>query len=338
MDGTGDAAALRHADDADPRRRPRPHDQSAQPAAHRRDRDLRRPRRGRRPLLGGPHAHSDRPPASLVAALAAGCKNVDCGDGTIERNGTCVPGERDRRRPRSAVRSPSCTATSACRCSRRRCAIRRRRTPDIDPTTGVITCIGTGGGGCAATFACPTPTRRQADDLRPDLRLRDRRRRSRTTERDRRAVRRRPRRPGRARSASRRSTRWRSRATRRDARRSRPTRVYIDDCGRYRVPDIAQPAGPFVALGDRRREPASAGPPAPPTRSAIATAKRPNTATKDFEAYIVTRSTTAGCGPAPSLAAGIYAPVYHGHRRDARSRHRRRRSRSGRLSTPPRRR
>src|SRR5688572_2407448 len=96
---------------------------------------------------------------SLFAAVitTSGCKEIECGDGTILRDGTCEPASlstaagmcgpfTELQGDRCAPQFPptECDPTTT--------------TPSVDPETGVTTCIGTGGGGCSAAFACPTPT------------------------------------------------------------------------------------------------------------------------------------------------------------------------------------
>lgn len=92
----------------------------------------------------------------LMIVAGPGCQNLDCADGTIDKGGHCVPADEttgtgicgdhthlvgDRCEPDDPP--TECDPTSTI--------------PQVDPTTGVTTCIGTGGGGCSATFACPQP-------------------------------------------------------------------------------------------------------------------------------------------------------------------------------------
>jgi hypothetical protein len=95
--------------------------------------------------------------AGAAGALAAGCDAVECGDGTVERNGVC---EKADGTVNNAVCGPFTyldQATGMCR-------------PEYDPTVceedtteedvteipGVILCRGTGGGGCDAELSCPS--------------------------------------------------------------------------------------------------------------------------------------------------------------------------------------
>jgi hypothetical protein len=92
--------------------------------------------------------------------------------------------------------------------------------------------------------------------------------------------------------------------------------VYIDDCGRYRLSEVSQPGPPgFIALGIDDTAP-PAGPSGVTNATGVTTTAAPNTATRDFEAFIVKASTYMGWATsgAPALTAGLYAPVYRGHR------------------------
>ena len=97
--------------------------------------------------------------AAFVGTLAAsslGCDPIDCGPGTLENNGSCVPADN---MPDDAVcgagtklgPSGTCVPDQLTFCD-----------PDttieqIDEATGVITCIGAGGG-CATDLPCTAPT------------------------------------------------------------------------------------------------------------------------------------------------------------------------------------
>ena len=92
----------------------------------------------------------------VPAALAASCKAVDCGDGTTEKDGSCVAASQ-------TVGNASCgpfTVLQGTQC------VPMFPPTMCDPATtgedtddmGVTTCIGTGAGGCSAKLACPAPT------------------------------------------------------------------------------------------------------------------------------------------------------------------------------------
>lgn len=249
---------------------------------------------------------------ALLTALAAGCKNVDCGDGTTERNGICVPSSE-------TVGTAQCgpfTELHGDRCvpifPPTLCDPATTQ-PDVDEL-GVVTCIGTGGGGCAAKLPCPVGTAgRQTicgqlydfENNQPYA------------------------------AASPTGTKCIPGATsgpcalgikaydavafaQGNTTALATGEIYIDDCGRYKVADIAQPAGPFIALAIDDADPTKPGPLGTTNAVGVATNKAPNTATKDFEAFIVKPSTTAAWGssggPVFDMTHGIYAPVFRGHR------------------------
>src|SRR5262249_33568554 len=92
--------------------------------------------------------------------------------------------------------------------------------------------------------------------------------------------------------------------------------VYLDDCGRYRLPDIAQPGPPgIIALGfdDAGMPP---GPSGITNAVGVAVTAAPNTATRDVEGFIVKPSTSTAWGSSggPALSLGIYAPVFRSHK------------------------
>ncbi|HUJ59202.1 MAG TPA: hypothetical protein VLX92_11940 [Kofleriaceae bacterium] len=250
--------------------------------------------------------------ALAAATIASGCKSTSCGDGTIDKNGTCVPADET-------------TGTAACgpftMLEGNQCVPMFPPTtcdpattmPDTDPTTGVTTCIGTGGGGCGAPFACPTPSSGskqticgQLYDLESNQPFAD---------------------TG-ATGAMCAATPTASgpcslaiQAYDAIAFGMNPTTtpplanggVYIDDCGRYRVTDIDVPSGPFIGLGID--DPANPGPGGTTNTVGVATPDNPGNATKDFEAWIVTQATTDGwtSSGGPPLSGGIYVGIFRTH-------------------------
>jgi hypothetical protein len=246
---------------------------------------------------------------ALLMVVAAGCKSVDCGDGTIERNGTCVASSQTIG---TAICGPG-TEPNANLC------VPSFPPTMCDPTTtqedvdenGVTTCVGIGGGGgCSAKIACPSPTDGkqticgQLYDFETNQPFAD------------------PSATGGPCTAGCMATSGPCAlaikaydavvfAGSMGASGQLTTGpVYIDDCGRFRVSEIAQPGPPgLIALGVDDAAPPP-GPGGITNAVGIATAAAPNTATKDVEAFIVKPSTTASWGATPSLAAGIYAPVF----------------------------
>ncbi len=247
----------------------------------------------------------------LPAALAASCKSVDCGDGTTERDGRCVPSNETVGTalcgPFTELRGNQCAPTfPPTLCDPATTA------PDVDEL-GVTTCVGTGAGGCAAKLACPAPTDGtqticgQLYDFENNQPVAQ---------------------PGAtgAQCAQGATTLPCSLGIRAYDAVAFATisgtmplttgPVYIDDCGRYKVPGITPPSGPFVALAIDDADPTKPGPLGTTNAVGLATPKAMNTATKDFEAFVVRPATSAGWTGGPPLDAmnGIYAAVYRGHR------------------------
>jgi hypothetical protein len=246
---------------------------------------------------------------ALTMLGAAGCKSLDCADGTIERNGACQPADL------SASNSQCGTGThlEADKCI-----------PDLPPTlcdpsttvestddAGVTTCVGTGGGGCGATFACPNAGANKQticgqiydfEDMSPfqadnavgavcapgattgpcalTIKAFD------------------------AIAFAMGSTTELPHGT-----------IYMDDCGRYRVPDIGAPGGPYVALGLDDTAAADAGPGGITNAAGVATPYTVNTSLNGFEAFIVRPATTASwqASGGPGIATGYYINVFRAH-------------------------
>ncbi|MBS1123842.1 MAG: hypothetical protein H6Q90_6070 [Deltaproteobacteria bacterium] len=241
--------------------------------------------------------------AVLLSLLATSCKTIDCGDGTIERNGTCVPADE---------------TVSAAKCGPFTELVGDQCVPQFPPTVcdpgttqpeldaaGVITCIGTGAG-----FACPQPAAGkqticgQIYDLATNLPFSA---------------------PG--------ATCVPCAATAVDGPCSLGIRAFdaitfasnpqaapplvtgqivIDDCGRYAVPDIVVPTGPFIGLGIDDADPTKQGPAGSTNAIGVATLKLPDTATKDFEGFIATKATTDlwQTSGGPLISAGAYVTIF----------------------------
>src|SRR5262245_31751286 len=101
-----------------------------------------------------------RDPLILVALLAplsaTGCKQIECGEGTIERNGSCEPADNTADNgmcgPFTELRGDRCAPIfDPTQCD-------PATTMEVTDENGVTTCVGTSTGGCDGIFACPTPT------------------------------------------------------------------------------------------------------------------------------------------------------------------------------------
>ncbi len=96
---------------------------------------------------------------ALVSAFAligtgAGCNEIECGDGTIQRDGKCAPSDTNTTASTcgngTVLRGDKCEPIlPPTKCDPDTTA------PDTDPVTGLVTCIGTGGGSCNSSVACP---------------------------------------------------------------------------------------------------------------------------------------------------------------------------------------
>jgi hypothetical protein len=245
---------------------------------------------------------------ALLAALAPGCKTVDCGDGTTERNGLCVA-------PSQTVGAAKCGPFTVLHGDL--CVVDPKfpvtvcdpgtTAEELDPGTGVTTCVGTGAGGCSARLACPVGTNNkqticgQIFDFETGQ-------------------------PFAASSAT--GAQCGTGATAGpcalgfkayDAVAFAQSggaggalttgAVYIDDCGRFRIPDVSQPAAaPVIALGVD--DIAAPGPTGLTNAVGVTTMAIANGASRDVEAFVVKPSTTAGWS-GTSLATGIFALVFH---------------------------
>jgi hypothetical protein len=253
----------------------------------------------------------------VLAATSSGCKSTDCGPGTIDHNGTCDPADLTT----STAQCGSGTQLEGDRCVSlfppTQCDP-ATTTPDIDPTTGVTTCIGNGtGGGCSGVFACPLPMTGkqticgQIYDVETNM-------------------------PFRATGAT--GTQCTAGATSGPcalavnaydavAFGENPTTatplanggIYIDDCGRYRITDLTQPSSTFVGLGFDDATAANVGPGGVTNPTGIALAGNPGAATKGVEAWIAATSTTDKwmTSGGPPVSGGIYAAIFRAHTCDA---------------------
>jgi len=247
----------------------------------------------------------------LALALATSCKGVDCGEGTAESNGTCVPATETvgaaKCGPFTQLHGDTCVPMfppTTCDPDSTQ--------PETDLATGVTTCIGTGGGGCAAKLPCPTPTDGtqaicgQIYDFETGQPFA-------TTDALGTQC---PATPTAAGPCSLGIHAFDAVMFVTSPMNTPPLAtgaVYLDDCGRYKLPAVTQPSGPLIALAIDDAATAGMGAAGTTNPVGIATAKMANAATKNFDAFVV-RGAVAGGWGMPMLATGIYAPVYRGHR------------------------
>lgn len=241
---------------------------------------------------------------ALVAALIPSCRSVDCGVGTTERNGSCIASSQTvsaaRCGPFTELHGDSCIPMfppTVCDPG--------TTAEDTDKGTGVTTCIGTGVSGCSARIACPVGTGGkqticgQIYDFETSLPFAQ---------------------------AGATGAQCATGATAGpcalgvrafDAGMITPTGggalptgpVYIDDCGRFRIPDVSPPGAPgLIVIGvDDIAQP---GPMGLANPAGVAIGSAPNGATKDVEAFLAKPTTIAGWSSL-MLSDGIFALVFH---------------------------
>lgn len=253
---------------------------------------------------------------SLLAALLAttGCKDIECGDGTIERDGTCQPANATT----SGAMCGPFTELQGDQCAPQfpptECDP-ATTVPDVDPETGVTTCIGTGGGGCSAPFACPQPTMSGRTTICGQLY--DFETMAKFQAQDASGAACDPNAPA-ATGPCALSIRTYDAVQFSSNPMAAPmlanTGVYIDDCGRYRVLEVDNSGpSPFIGLGID--DAAGLGPTGVTVTTGVATPKA-SPVVSNFEGFIVKGSTiqawtTSG---GPSLANGIYVAAYRAHK------------------------
>jgi hypothetical protein len=248
--------------------------------------------------------------AAVLGAASGGCKSTECGEGTIDKNGTCVPADETvsdaKCGPFTELRGDQCVPTfPPTICDDGTTAA------DVDPSTGVVTCIGTGGGGCNAPLACPQPEAGkqtvcgQIYDLKDDAKFA---------------------------TADATGAQCTAKAASgpcsldihvydalvfganpQTAPKLPPTDqpggVYVDDCGRFRIENISVPNGPLIAIG---ADDATVGPMGSVGPSGIATLKIPGTATRDLELFVASAQTAGSWGAmgGPPLTGGMAISIF----------------------------
>jgi hypothetical protein len=248
----------------------------------------------------------------IVFATAPGCKSTECGTGTIDRSGTCEPADDTTSTAKcgafTILQGDACVPMfppTQCDPS--------STTSDVDTSTGVTTCIGTGtSAGCNGVFACPTPASGKQTICGQLYNFADNTKFAATGATGAQCTTATTTGPCALQVAAFDAITYANAPTTTAPQATGP--VYIDDCGRYRIPDITPPGGPFVALGwDDAGQPF--GPTGVTVTTGVALPTGADTKTKDFEAWIVDQATVGSWQSTggPMLANGIYSAIFRTH-------------------------
>jgi hypothetical protein len=260
---------------------------------------------------------------TLLASLTANtsCVQTECGDGTIERDGQCVAANVNKDPadcgPFTKLQGDICVPElPPTECDP------TTSMATIDPMTGVTICVGTGGGGCSATFACPQPV--GSTKLTICGQLYDYENMSKFAGDATGA---------RCDSSSPSTTGpcaltvlafdalvYGNDQTKGNVTPTGPDDIYIDDCGRFRVSNIeTNGTGPFIGLGFTEAGKLPQRPLDQLTVTAttgVATLKPSNRVVTKLEAYVAKPALIKGWQDSggPPLSGGIYVGIFRQHK------------------------
>lgn len=245
---------------------------------------------------------------SLLALLLPSCKPVECGPGTFEKDGQCVPAD-DIATPATCGPFTELVAGQCVPMFPPTVCDDTSTTTELDTSSGVTTCIGAGVG-----FACEQPAQGkqticgQLRDLQTGMLFTD----------------------GNASCTPCTATTatgvcslgLRALDAVKFAQNPQdPTSVlttgtvFLDDCGRFKIPDITLPTNPFVGIAIDDAAPAMAGPPGTTNAVGMATPAVANQALKDFEAFVVPSATTDLWDVAgPPVSGGLFVAIFRAMR------------------------
>ena len=245
----------------------------------------------------------------LFALLSqASCTSVECGPGTIERNGTCEPADVNTNPGTcgqgTKLEGDQCVSIVMCDPA--------TSMPVTDPNTGITTCVGIGGGGCTACTA-PTDSSKQTIcgqiyDFESGMPFAA----SGATGMPCGAT------PTASGPCALKIVAYDAVQFATDPGTATPLQVgsvCIDDQGHFRVADISIPVSPLIGLGLDDAAAADMGPAGVTNAVGIAVPKAGMTASKNVEHFVVTAATTMSwlSSGGPDIANGIYAGVFRQH-------------------------
>jgi len=251
---------------------------------------------------------------AMSLSATSGCQQLECAEGTIERDGRCEPasttGDPSMCGPFTMLVGDRCVPVlPPTQCDP------ATSEATYDPDTGIYTCIGTGGGGCDAPLACAAPsgaTKQTICGQIYDFESNTKYSAAGATGARCGAT------PTATGPCSLNIVAYDAVAFGMNPSSATPLNVgitYLDDCGRFRLSDVEVPANPFVGVGfdDAGMPMGTSG---NTVTAAVATPKLPGGVTQNLEGFIVAPATPAKWTAAggPPLSSGIYAPLYRAHK------------------------
>lgn len=257
---------------------------------------------------------------TLLASLAAGstaCNQVECADGTIERDGVCVPGDLNTDEgkcgPFTVLQGDQCVPMfPPTECDP------VTTVPETDPETGVTTCKGNGMGGCGVPLPCPAGS--SSSKMTICGQIYDFKDHTEFAAADAKGVRCDPANPTTSGPCALMILAFDAIEFGSDPTTA-PQRsvadVYIDDCGRYKLTDIdSTGTSPYIGLGfdDAGMQ---LGPAGVTLTVGVVAPENSQRYVKDFEAFIANASLVPGwqnSGYADFASNGAYAPIFRAHR------------------------
>lgn len=251
-----------------------------------------------------------------ASVAASGCKQVECADGTIERDGECVPKDETygeaKCGPLTELQGDQCVPMfPPTECDP------LTTEPEVDPETGVTVCKGVGGG-CGGSLGCPAGT--GANKLTVCGQIYDFTNGSNFAATMAEGTRCDPQSPTATGPCALQIVAFDAVDFGTDPGGATPLpigEVFIDDCGRFRLKDIdtSSSTSPFVGLGFDDANMAF-GPDGVTVTVGVATSKPSERYVKDVEGYIANKSTVgawAVSGFNTFGTTGAYAPIFRKH-------------------------
>jgi hypothetical protein len=252
--------------------------------------------------------------ALLASLTASGCQMIECADGTIERDGRCMPAVD----PGPSICGPF-TELQGDRCVPQfpPTVCEEGAESELDPATGVTICKGGGETPCGFPLTCSKPTGATKQTFcgqlydfetnipfaEPGVMTGDP------------AI---PCDPGNPTTGpcGLKLIPYDALAFAANPATALPLAFgthYLDNCGRFRLKDVeTSGVGPFIGLGVD--DASGLGPTGVTVTVAVAAPKQANMATANMEHFIVTPATIDKWTGGPPLSGGIYAPIFRKHK------------------------